>query len=309
MKNERHQTHQRGSYIRALLKSWWSFRDIPATRQGFIIVLLLPVLAAVANSRSERLSEGAASMPLDAPPADDATPFRLAAPTAACAGELHPLGQFRQSQSTGLAPPADTLGPTARMPSRAIRHAPPPPQKGVRLGRRVIYSLPNPRCSPDMALCSSHRAACDAPAHLCTCNHVTLMHNPALPKYSLYQLACCQTKHQCSIPLPPTNLRQIWATQSTSAESSAALSSPRDNHKTLDANVLEWTSNEEGNRKRMWWPCKNSQLLSPLLMSQLASIVNLRSTQLLIILEDQIICLIIDAFSCILISVSHYLHI
>ena len=146
---------------------------------------------------------------------------------------------------------AEQLGRTARMPCRAIRHAPPPPQKAVRLGRRVVCSLPNPRCSPDMALCSSHRAACDAPAHLCTCNHVTLMHNPALPKCSMYQLACCQTKHQCSIPLPPTNLRQIWATQSTSAESSAALSSPRDNHKTLDANVLEWTSNEEGNRKRM----------------------------------------------------------
>ena len=52
---------------------------------------------------------------------------------------------------------------------------------------------------------------------------------------------------------------------------------------------------------------RSCSLLS--LMSQLASIVNLRSTQLLIILEDQIICLIIDAFSCILISVSRYLHI
>jgi len=224
--------------------------------------------------RRRKLAEGAASMPWDAPPADDAAPLRLAAPTAACAGELHPLGQFRQSQSTGLAPPADTAAsPSARprpLPGRSDRrvrraawsdrthaqprhqaHASPPPQKAVRLGRRVVCSLPNPRCSPDMALCSSHRAACDAPAHLCTCNHVTLMHNPALPKCSLYQLACCQTKHQCSIPLPPTNLRQIWATQSTSAESSAALSSPREDHKTLDANVLEWTSNEEGNRKRM----------------------------------------------------------
>jgi len=163
-------------------------------------------------------------------------PLRPAAPSS------WPLRQART--------PSSLVRPHAcpAAPSGTRRH---PPQKAVRLGRRVVCSLPNPCCSPDMALCSSHRAACDAQAHLCTCNHVTLMHNPALPKCSLYQLACCQTKHQCSIPLPPTNLRQIWATQSTSAESSAALSSPRDNHKTLDANVLEWTSNEEGNRKRM----------------------------------------------------------
>jgi len=163
-------------------------------------------------------------------------PLRPAAPSS------WPLRQART--------PSSLVRPHAcpAAPSGTSRH---PPQKAVRLGRRVVCSLPNPRCSPDMALCSSHRAACDAQAHLCTCNHVTLMHNPALPKCSLYQLACCQTKHQCSIPLPPTNLRQIWATQSTSAESSAALSSPREDHKTLDANVLEWTSNEEGNRKRM----------------------------------------------------------
>ena len=75
--------------------------------------------------RRRKLAEGAASMPRDAPPADDAAPLRLAAPTAACAGELHPLGQFRQSQSTGLAPPADTAAsPSARprpLPGRSNR--------------------------------------------------------------------------------------------------------------------------------------------------------------------------------------------
>lgn len=157
MKNERHQTHQRGSYIRALLKSWWSFRDIPATRQGFLIVLLLPVLAAVANSPK---GQPACHGTLRPPTMPRRSAWLLRRPPApgnsirsANSGSRRVLGWLRRPTRRRAPPPgralflaaptgayAEQLGPTARMPSRAIRHEPPPPSKGCPTGspRRLL---------------------------------------------------------------------------------------------------------------------------------------------------------------------------
>jgi len=122
-----------------------------------------------------------------------ASPPTWSRPPPGCSG-----ARLRRAAPSGHAQGVDCLRlPTAPSPPVAFTKWPPRRLLGAPCCQSAVapyWSLPIPRCSPAITPWSSHRAAFDAQP--CTC------------KCSLYQLACYQTKHQCSIPLLPTNMRQ-----------------------------------------------------------------------------------------------------